>query len=70
MVMVNGVTINRRGPMEVFQAKFTLPAGGTSGVKIPFSFTWASRTEVVKESDVRGNIGITFDLDSLFSNKN
>jgi hypothetical protein len=68
-VMLNGVTIVRRGPMEVFQAKLTIPAGGSSGVKIPLSFTWASRTELVKESDVRGNIGITFDLDTLFSTK-
>jgi hypothetical protein len=68
-VMLNGVTIVRRGPMEVFQAKLTIPAGGSSGVKIPLSFTWASRTELVKESDVRGNLGVTFDLDTLFSTK-
>ena len=68
-VMLNGVTIVRRGPMEVFQAKLSIPVGGSSGVKIPVSFTYASRTELVKESDVRGNIGITFDLDTLFSQK-
>jgi hypothetical protein len=66
-VMLNGVTIVRRGPMELFQAKLSIPLGKSSGVKVPVSFTYASRTELVKESDVRGNIGITFDLDTLFS---
>jgi len=65
-VTLNGVTIDRRGPMEVFQAKLSIPVAA-SGVKIPISFTYASRTELVKEKDTRGNIGITFDLDPLFS---
>ncbi len=65
-VTVNGVTIDRRGPMEVFQVKLSIPVAG-SGVKIPISFTYASRTELVKESDKRGNIGITFDFDTLFA---
>jgi hypothetical protein len=65
-VILNGVTIDRRGNMGVFQAKLSIPVKD-SGVKIPISFTYASRTELVKEKDIRGNIGITFDLDSLFS---
>lgn len=65
-VTLNGVTIDRRGPVDVFQAKLSIPVG-SSGVKIPISFTYASRTELVKEKDVRGNVGITFDLDALFS---
>ena len=67
-VTLNGVTVDRRGNMGVFQAKVSLPVKG-SGVKIPISFTCATRTELVKEKDVRGNIGITFDLDSLFAKK-
>ena len=67
-VMLNGVTIDRRGNIGVFQAKLSIPVKG-SGVKIPVSFTYASRTELVKEKDVRGNIGITFDLDTLFSSR-
>lgn len=65
-VMLNGVTINQRGNIGVAQAKVSFPVKG-SGVKIPVSFTYATRTELIKEKDVRGNIGITFDLDSLFS---
>jgi hypothetical protein len=65
-VMLNGVSIDRRGNMGVFQAKMSIPIKN-SGVKIPISFTYASRTELLKERDVRGNIGITFDLDTLFS---
>jgi hypothetical protein len=65
-VMLNGVTIDRRGNMGIFQSKLSIPVKD-SGIKIPISFTYASRTELIKEKDVRGNIGITFDLDTLFS---
>ena len=65
-VTINGVTVSRTGNMGVFQTKLAIPIKD-SGVKIPISFTYASRTELVKEKDVRGNIGITFDLDTLFS---
>ena len=65
-VTLNGVTVDRRGNMGVFQAKVSFPVKG-SGVKIPISFTYASRTELIKEKDVRANIGITFDLDTLFA---
>jgi len=65
-VMLNGVTVDRRGNMGIFQGKLSIPVKD-SGVKIPVSFTYASRTELIKEKDVRGNIGITFDLDTLFS---
>ena len=65
-VTLNGVTIDRRGNASIFQAKLSIPVKD-SGVKIPIAFTYANRTELIKEKDVRGNIGITFDLDSLFS---
>jgi hypothetical protein len=65
-VMLNGVTIDRRGNIGVFQTKLSIPVKD-SGLKIPISFTYASRTELIKENDVRGNVGITLDLDSLFS---
>ena len=65
-VLVNGVAESRTGSIGLFQAKFTIPVKG-SGVKIPLSFTAANRTELVKETDVRGALGVTFDLDSLFS---
>jgi len=65
-VTLNGVTISRTGNMGVFQTKLSIPVKD-SGLKIPIAFTYASRTELVKEKDVRGNVGITFDLDSLFA---
>lgn len=65
-VAVDGVTIDRRGKIGLVQAKVSIPVKD-SGMKIPISLTYASRTELIKEKDVRGNIGITFDLDALFS---
>jgi hypothetical protein len=65
-VMLNGVTIDRRGNMGIFQAKLSIPIKD-SGVKVPIAFTYASRTELIKEKDIRGNVGLTLDLDSLFS---
>jgi hypothetical protein len=65
-IMLNGVTVDRRGNMGVFQSKLSIPIKDT-GVKIPISFTYATRTELLKEKDVRGNVGITLDLDSLFA---
>jgi hypothetical protein len=53
-----------RGNIGLGQAKLTIPVKG-SGVKIPLSLTVSNRTELIKENDVRGNIGITFDLDSI-----
>lgn len=58
--------MNTKGDLAIGQFKLTVPVKG-SGIKIPISLTVANRTELIKESDVRGNIGMTFDLDSLFS---
>ena len=55
-----------KGDLLIGQAKLTFPVKG-SGVKIPLSFSVANRTELIKERDVRGNIGITFDLDTIVS---
>lgn len=65
---INDQTINQPGNIGVFQIKYSIPMG-TSGVQIPISFTTSNRTELVKEKDNRGNIGITFDLDKLFAQK-
>jgi len=69
--MVQGVTpitsdATLKGNLGIGQAKITFPVKG-SGVKIPLSITWANRTELIKEKDVRGNIGITFDMDTIIS---
>ena len=54
------------GWIHVAQAKVTIPMKG-SGVKIPISISVANRTELLKEKNVRGHIGLTFDLDVLAS---
>jgi hypothetical protein len=53
-----------RGHIVVAQAKLTIPVKG-SGVKVPLSVTASNRTELIKARDVRANVGITFDLDTL-----
>jgi hypothetical protein len=63
---LNDQTVNQPGDMGVFQIKYSIPVGD-SGVSVPISFTTSNRTELVKEKDNRGNIGITFDLDKLFA---
>jgi hypothetical protein len=65
-VMPGMVVPNTRGDIGIGQLKLTIPVKG-SGVKIPLSITFANRTELIKESEVRGNVGVTFDLDSIFA---
>jgi len=67
-VSINDVTVNQPGNIGVFQAKYTIPLGD-SGIQVPISFTASNRTELIKERDLRGNIGITFDLDKLLAKK-
>jgi hypothetical protein len=65
-VKVNTVDVNTKGNMGLFQAKISVKVKNT-GVQIPISFTYATRTELVKESNVGGNVGVTFNFDSLFA---
>jgi hypothetical protein len=65
-ILVNGVEQSRKGRINFGQAKLEFPIG-SSGMRIPLSMTFSNRTELIKESHVRGQIGITFDLDKLFS---
>jgi hypothetical protein len=55
------------GTTALGQVKLVIPAGKGTGMKIPVSLTVANRTELIKESIVRANVGITYDLDSLFA---
>ena len=48
-------------PMFRAQAKVTIPFGKT-GMEFPISISVANRTEFVKETEVRGKFGFTFDL--------
>src|SRR6185295_9157089 len=62
-----GATVpNTRGDIGVGQIKLVLPIKN-SGVRIPISFSFANRTELIKEREVRGNFGFTLDLDTLFA---
>lgn len=45
------------------QGKITIPI--VEGINLPISFTWATRTELIDEQEVRGQFGITFDLAKL-----
>jgi len=40
-----------------------------NGVTIPVSFTDANRTDLNKESEVRGSVGLTLRFDSVFPTK-
>jgi hypothetical protein len=61
------VLLGPKGTMGIAQAKLTLKMGDT-GMKIPIGVSWASRTDLIDATDVRGHIGITYDLDTLFNN--
>ncbi|MDQ2938195.1 MAG: hypothetical protein M3R67_11915 [Acidobacteriota bacterium] len=58
-----------KGDIAAVQAKLTIPIRGTA-FKIPLSFSYANRTELLKEREIRGNFGFTFDLDSIFAKFN
>jgi len=57
---------NTKGDIGYGQLKLTIPIKGT-GVRIPFSVTFSNRTELIKEKEIRGNFGFTFDLDTLLA---
>ena len=65
MSMTPGVFTSRSDTIWLGQLKLTIPVKD-GGVRIPISVTWASRTDLVDEAVVRGSIGFTFSLDSLF----
>jgi hypothetical protein len=67
-VQVNGVNVNLKGNIGFAQAKVSFPVKKGSGVNIPLSITYASRTDLNKEHDIRGSLGMTLDLDSVFAN--
>ena len=61
-----GAAITERGHIGVLQIKFEFPAGNNT-MRIPLSFTASNRTELIKEADVRGQFGVSFNLDALFA---
>ena len=60
-----GVAIAPKGHLWLGQVKLTIPL--KSGARIPLSLTFANRTELIKEKDVRANFGVTFDLDAFIA---
>ena len=60
------VLLGKKGTLGIVQAKVTLKLKN-SGLKIPIAVSWANRTDLLNATDVRGHIGITYDLDSLFA---
>jgi hypothetical protein len=67
--IVGSTLVVPKGDIATFQAKLTIPIRGTA-FKIPLSFSYANRTELIKERELRGNFGFTFDLDSIFAKFN
>jgi hypothetical protein len=57
---------NSNGDIAIGQVKLTVPIKGL-GIRLPISLSFANRTELVKEKEVRGNFGFTFDLDTIFA---
>ena len=55
-----GKWMTKTTPAYKAQAKLTIPI--LDGIDLPISFTVANRTELIKETDVRGKIGFTFDV--------
>lgn len=64
----NAAEIKTRGHIRLFQARLELPTANNT-MRIPLSFSASNRTELIQEDDVRGQIGISFNLDSLFAMK-
>ncbi len=64
----NSATVDQPGNLGLFQTKLEFPTANNA-IRVPVSFTYSSRTELITESDVRGQIGISFNLDSLFVDK-
>jgi hypothetical protein len=55
-----------RPDISKVQVKLTVPLPGPlSGLKIPVSLTFANRTELLDETEVRGNVGFTVDFSKL-----
>jgi hypothetical protein len=64
---IAGTTMpNTKGDIAVGQIGLNIPIKSL-GIKFPVSVTFANRTELIKEKEVRGNIGFTMNWDTLFS---
>ena len=53
----------KKADIAVANLKLEIPVA--AGISLPLSVTFANATELINEKHVRGNFGITFDLDKL-----
>jgi hypothetical protein len=58
--------LNTKGAIHLGQVKVTIKVRN-SGISIPLALTFSSRTDLIKATEVRGNFGLTYNLDSLFA---
>jgi hypothetical protein len=59
--------LDTKGHIAIVQGKFTWRL--TKSMSIPLAVSWANRTELVKASAIRGQVGISWSFDDLFSDK-
>lgn len=52
---------------NIHVAQLRLVLGGGSGARFPISLTYSNRTELIDHPAWRGQIGVSYDFDSLFS---
>ena len=64
--LLGSIVPGTKGDIAVGQFGLNIPIKGL-GIKFPISFTFANRTELVKEKEIRGNFGFTFNWDTLWS---
>jgi hypothetical protein len=57
--------LTKTKPTYIGQAKFTIPI--FSGIDFPISVSFSNKTDLIKESKVRGRFGFTLDLAKLLS---
>ena len=55
--------LTKTSPTYTVQAKVTVSI--INGVDLPISVSWANRTELIKEADINGRFGFTFDVAKL-----
>jgi len=59
--------LNTKGSINIGQVKVVFKVRNT-GINIPLALTFSNRTDLLaSDNEVRGNFGISYNLDSLFS---
>jgi hypothetical protein len=57
------VLLGSKGLQAIVQGKITINL--KSGLNIPIAVSWANKTNLLSATDVRGNIGLTYNFDSI-----